>query len=111
MVSAFSADDALAKLEEFAPQVLVSDIGMAPRDGYDLIREIRMRGYTHQKLLAIALTALSRPEDRRRTLLAGFQLHVSKPIDGSELTAAIAAVTGRTEPMLSSLAPDRKPSP
>jgi PAS domain S-box-containing protein len=111
VVSAVSADDALAKLEEVAPQVLVSDIGMPQRDGYDLIREIRMRGYTHQKLPAIALTALSRPEDRRRTLLAGFQLHVSKPIDGSELTAAIAAVTGRTEPMLSSLAPDRKPSP
>ena len=93
-----STNDALAKLEEFAPQVLVSDIGMPEHDGYDLIREIRLRGYTHQALPAIALTALSRPEDRRRTLLAGFQLHLAKPIDGSELTAAIGAMVGRTEP-------------
>jgi PAS domain S-box-containing protein len=94
---AYSAEDALAKLEEFIPHVLVSDIGMPQHDGYDLIREVRLRGYTHQRLPAIALTALSRPEDRRRTLLAGFQLHVSKPIDGSDLTAAIGAVIGRTQ--------------
>ncbi|HKD67334.1 MAG TPA: response regulator [Candidatus Binataceae bacterium] len=97
VASANSADEALAMLSEFGPQVLVSDIGMPQRDGYDLIREVRLRGYTYQELPAIALTALSRPEDRRRTLVAGFQLHVGKPVDGSELTAAIGAVVGRTE--------------
>ena len=102
-VCAISADEALAKLEEYAPQVLVSDIGMPLRDGFDLIREVRLRGYTHQMLPAIALTALSRPEDRRRTLLAGFQLHLAKPIDGSELTAAIGAIIGRTDPTTSSI--------
>jgi PAS domain S-box-containing protein len=109
VASACSADGALAKLEEFIPQVLVSDIGMPQHDGYDLIREVRLRGYTHQELPAIALTALSRPEDRRRTLLAGFQLHVAKPIDGSELTAAIGAVIGRTEVDASSSRMSRKP--
>jgi hypothetical protein len=106
---AISADDALAKLDEFAPQVLVSDIGMPERDGYDLIREVRLRGYTHQALPAIALTALSRPEDRRRTLLAGFQLHLAKPIDGSELSAAIGAMVGRTEPAPSSFSSGSRP--
>ncbi len=97
VASAHSADDALAKLQEFPPQALVSDIGMPQRDGYDFIREVRPRGYTNQGLPAIALTALSRPEDRQRTLLAGFQLHLAKPIDGSELTAAVGALVGRTD--------------
>ncbi len=94
--SAVSADSALAKLAEFAPQVLVSDVAMPSRDGFSLIREIRQRGHTHQTLPAIALTALSRPEDRRRALLAGFQSHLAKPINGDELVAAIAALVGRT---------------
>lgn len=78
-------------------KVRVSDIGMPERDGYDLIREAWSRGYSYQKLPAIALTALARPQDRRRALLAGYQVHVSKPIDASELTAAIAALIGRVE--------------
>ncbi|HJU28119.1 MAG TPA: ATP-binding protein, partial [Candidatus Binataceae bacterium] len=88
--------NALSEVETFKPQVLVSDIGMPGRDGYDLIREVRSRGYTYQSLPAIALTALAGSEDRRRALLAGYQVHVAKPIDASELTAAIAALSGRT---------------
>ncbi len=97
VTTAVDVDAALAKLEQFDPQVLVSDIGMPERDGYDLIREVRARGYSYQRLPAIALTALARPQDRRRALLAGYQVHVSKPIDASELTAAIAALIGRVE--------------
>ncbi|HEX4000259.1 MAG TPA: response regulator [Pirellulales bacterium] len=87
---------ALGKLDEFKPNVLVSDIGMPALDGYDLIREVRSRGYTFQRLPAVALTAFARIEDRRRAMLAGFQVHVSKPVDPSELTAVIATLVGRT---------------
>jgi PAS domain S-box-containing protein len=88
---------ALAELERAKPQVLVSDIGMPRQDGYDLIREVRARGYSYQNLPAIALTALAGSQDRLRALLAGYQVHVAKPIDASELTAAIAALVGRTQ--------------
>jgi PAS domain S-box-containing protein len=97
--SAFEASEvsmALARLEQVKPDVLVSDIGMPDRDGYELIREVRARGFSHQTLPAIALTALARPEDRRRALLAGYQLHLAKPIDASELIAAIGSLRGRT---------------
>ena len=69
---------------------------MPERDGYELIREIRARGYSYQTLPAIALTALARPEDRRHALLAGYQAYAVKPIDTTDLTAAIAALLGRT---------------
>jgi CheY-like chemotaxis protein len=88
---------ALAKLEAFQPQVLISDIGMPERDGYDLIREVRARGHSYRNLPAIALTALAGPQDRRKALRAGYQLHLAKPLDASELTAAIAALIGRTD--------------
>src|SRR6185437_15900451 len=97
VATAIDVGSALAELEKFDPQVLVSDIGMPERDGYDLVREVRSRGYSYQRLPAIALTALARPQDRLRALLAGYQVHVAKPIDVSELTAAIAALIGRVE--------------
>ena len=86
----------LLEIEQFDPQVLVCDIGMPERDGYDLIREVRARGHSYQMLPAIALTALAGPHDRRRALLAGYQVHVAKPVDASELIAAIGALIGRT---------------
>jgi PAS domain S-box-containing protein len=96
VATASDVDTGLLELEQFDPQVLVSDIGMPERDGYDLIREVRARGHSYQMLPAIALTALAGPQDRRRALLAGYQVHVAKPIDASELIAAIAALIGRT---------------
>jgi PAS domain S-box-containing protein len=97
VMKAFNVKSALEQFERSTPQVLVSDIGMPELDGYALIRELRARGHSYQTLPAIALTALARPEDRRRALLAGYQMHMAKPIDASELTAAIAALLGRTE--------------
>ena len=70
---------------------------MSDSDGYDLVREVCARGCSYQTLHAIALAALASSQDRRRDLLAGYQVHVSKPVDASELTAAIAALIGRTE--------------
>jgi CheY-like chemotaxis protein len=97
VTTAGDVSTALAELQRFQPQMLVSDLGLPERDGYELIREVRARGYSYQTLPAIALTALAGPEDRRRALRAGYQAHLAKPIDASELTAAIAALMGRTE--------------
>jgi PAS domain S-box-containing protein len=86
---------ALAAVDSFKPRILVSDIGMPDRSGYDLIGELRSRGYTRQALPAIALTAFAGTKDRRRALLAGYQVHVAKPIDANTLTEAIAKLVGR----------------
>jgi len=94
--TAASVDEALAAIAEFRPDVLISDIGMPQRDGFDLIREIRTHGQSARDLPAIALTAYARPNDRRNILLAGFQLHISKPAEPYELIAAAASLVGRT---------------
>jgi PAS domain S-box-containing protein len=92
-IDAASAKDGLGLLASFRPHVLISDIGMPELDGYDLIREVRGRGLTAEELPAIALTAFARGEDEERSLRAGFQLHLSKPVDQNQLVAAVASVT------------------
>ena len=92
---AASVSQALETLKGFDPDVLVSDIGMPERDGYDLIREIRAHGRDAQALPAVAVTAFASPEDRQRALAAGFQVHLAKPVDPRELTSVIASLAGR----------------
>jgi CheY-like chemotaxis protein len=75
--------------------VLVSDIGMPEHDGYELITRMRALPGSASRIPAIALTALARDEDRKRTLLAGYQVHISKPIDPAELVTVIATLAGR----------------
>jgi CheY-like chemotaxis protein len=82
-----NATDALARVAQALPDVLLSDIGLPGEDGYELIRAIRARGFT---LPAIALTAYSRREDQRLALQAGFQAHVAKPVEPAVLVAAVA---------------------
>ncbi|MEO7092229.1 MAG: ATP-binding protein, partial [Polyangiales bacterium] len=78
--TAASADEGLALVKSRRPHVIVSDIGMPERDGYDLIRDVRsLAADAGGKTPAIALTAFARSEDRTRAMLAGFQVHVSKP--------------------------------
>jgi PAS domain S-box-containing protein len=84
------ADEALAHVGEAVPHVMVSDIGMAKKDGYQLIRTLRAGGYDAQRLPAIALTAFTRPEDRTDALEAGFQMHLTKPVNADLLKASIA---------------------
>ncbi len=91
-----SVPEALGLIARHTFNVLVSDVGLPDADGYDLIRELRSRGYTARDLPAVALTAFARPEDRRRALLAGFQVHVAKPVDPDELVACVASLVGRT---------------
>ena len=92
---ASSAAEALATIAEFHPDVIVCDIGMPEQDGYDLIRQVRANPAT-KDMPAAALTAFARPEDRKRSLLAGFQTHVAKPVDPAELRAVVASLAFRT---------------
>ena len=73
---------------QFAPHVIVSNIGMPEHDGYEFITCLRKLpgGRT---VPAVALTALARSDDRTRALRAGFQLHVAKPVDLTELVAVV----------------------
>ncbi|MEH2371629.1 hybrid sensor histidine kinase/response regulator [Nostoc sp.] len=97
VIAAASACEALLALQQFHPHVLVSDISMPQEDGYTLIRKVRALP-TEQggRIPAVALTAYARAEDRTQALLAGFQLHVPKPVNPGELAAVIANLTGRT---------------
>jgi PAS domain S-box-containing protein len=92
---ASSAAEAMAVIGQFRPDVLVCDIGMPEQDGYDLIHEVRANPIT-KDLPAAALTAFARTDDRKRSLLAGFQTHIAKPVDPAELTAAVASLAFRT---------------
>ena len=90
-----SADEAMTLMESFRPDIMVSDVGMPDQDGYDLIRRVRAR-VAAKSLPAVALTAFARSEDRRRALLAGFQTHISKPVEPAELVAVVASLVERT---------------
>jgi CheY-like chemotaxis protein len=94
---ASSVDEALAAFAAQPPDVLLSDIGMPDKDGYDLIRGIRALGDgAGSRVPAIAVTALARADDRKRAMLAGFQTHISKPVDPGELIAVVASLAGLT---------------
>jgi CheY-like chemotaxis protein len=89
-----SAAEALERLAEARPDVLVSDIGMPGEDGYSLLRRIRQGEAPGSTLPAIAVSAYAREEDRIRALSAGFQMHLAKPFEPAELVAAVARVAG-----------------
>jgi CheY-like chemotaxis protein len=96
---ASSAADALAALPDARPNILVSDVEMPGQDGYELIRKVRqLPAEAGGKVPAAALTAYARPEDRMRALMAGFQIHVPKPVQPAELVAVVASLAGRTGP-------------
>jgi signal transduction histidine kinase/CheY-like chemotaxis protein len=92
-LAAGSVDQALDVIRKGPPDVIVSDIGMPGRDGYDFIRSIRKLPEARGgRVPAIALTAFVTPEDRERALGAGFQRHLPKPVESRELIAAIATL-------------------
>jgi CheY-like chemotaxis protein len=94
VVAAGSAAEALDAVERFRPDVMVSDIGLPEQDGYELIRRVRMLGGAGG-VKAVALTAFARLEDRTRAMLAGYQMHLAKPVEPSELVVTVASLAGR----------------
>jgi CheY-like chemotaxis protein len=78
------------------PDMIVSDIGMPGEDGYDFIRRVRaLAADEGGRTPAAALTAFARAEDRTRALRAGYQTHVAKPVEPTELTAVVASLATR----------------
>jgi signal transduction histidine kinase/ActR/RegA family two-component response regulator len=93
VLTAASAEEALPLVSQARPDVIVSDIGMPDRDGYQFMRDVRGLPFAAGgKTPAIALTAFARSEDRTRAMLAGYQVHVSKPIEPQELVATIKSL-------------------
>lgn len=89
-----SADDAIKEVRRHQPDLIISDIGMAGENGYELIRKIRaLDPAAGGRIPAIALTAYAGTADRRHALLAGFQTHLSKPVQPEDLLAATLSLT------------------
>jgi PAS domain S-box-containing protein len=94
--AAASADEAIELIQAEPPDVLVSDIGMPGRDGYAMIRHIRrLEKQNGGGIPAIALTAYARTEDRVKAIRAGYQSHVVKPVEPTELITVVASLAGR----------------
>jgi CheY-like chemotaxis protein len=96
VTTASSADQAFKELSSASFDVMVSDLAMPMRDGYDLIRQVR--GATDRRLRltpAIALSAYARDEERTRAIASGFHLHVAKPVAPDQLLDAVSALLTR----------------
>jgi signal transduction histidine kinase/ActR/RegA family two-component response regulator len=87
--TATSVPQALERLDRTVYDIIISDIGMPEMDGYKLIRQLRSRGAT---IPAVAVTAFARSEDRIQALQAGYNTHISKPLEPMELIAVVAAL-------------------
>ena len=97
VVTAGSAEDGVARARDDRPNILISDVGMPGEDGYSLLKRVRALGAGHGgDVPAVALTAYARAEDRVRSVLAGFQMHIAKPVEPAELIATVASLAGRT---------------
>ena len=93
--TAASVDEAVAVLVDDPPDVVVSDICMPGRNGYDLIHTVRcLPGEAHE-IPAVAVTAFPEREHRDRALAAGFQAHFSKPFNPYELVDVVAHLVGK----------------
>jgi len=90
-----SAEAALETIDHWQPDMLISDISMPRMDGFELIRVLRRE--RKNSIPAVALTAMARVEDRLKALSAGFQLHVAKPVEPSELIAVASTLVGLVE--------------
>ncbi|MEO8383359.1 MAG: ATP-binding protein [Acidobacteriota bacterium] len=90
--AAESVPAALQMLSGAWPDVIVSDIEMPGEDGYSFIRKVRLQEPATRHVPAIALTAYTRSVDRVRALAAGFQTHMSKPVEPAELVATVKSL-------------------
>ncbi|AKI98556.1 Chemotaxis protein methyltransferase CheR [Archangium gephyra] len=94
--TASTAAEALERLRESMPDVLVSDIGLPGEDGHSLLRKVRAWAEARDQWVpAIALTAYASAEDARKAYRAGFQVHLAKPLEPGTLVEAVARLAGR----------------
>jgi signal transduction histidine kinase/DNA-binding response OmpR family regulator len=97
VTAASSAQEGFERLQAEKPDLLVSDVGMPGEDGYSLMRRIRSLDPEHGgQTPALALTAYARAEDRERSIQAGFQMHLPKPVEPAELVLVVAGLTAKT---------------
>lgn len=94
-----SVAEAKIAIAKSPPDILISDIAMPEADGYDLISFVKKQG----SIPAIALTAYARELDRNTAIAAGFQQHISKPVEPEKLVAAVAELVANKEKVGSSL--------
>lgn len=92
-----NVDSAIRAVEAFNPHIVVSDLAMPVRNGFDLVAELRRTGYNEQRLPIIALSAFASAEDKIRALDAGFQHFLSKPPEPAELVRAVRRFSRRPE--------------
>ncbi len=90
-----SAKEALESLASFAPDVLVSDVGMPDEDGYAMLGRVRAGAFRFARVPALALTAYASPEDARHAMLAGFDAHLAKPVEPATLTVVVSRLFGK----------------
>lgn len=91
-----SAAEAIEALQDYDPDILISDIGMPDETGYDLIQKVRAGEVGRSsRIPAVALTAYARLEDRLQALTAGYNMHVPKPVEPAELAVVIASLTAQ----------------
>jgi CheY-like chemotaxis protein len=97
VVAVATAAQALTALDQFQPEVLVSDIGMPEMDGYMLLGQVRMRSPEQGgQIPAIALTAYAGEINQQQAIAAGFQRHLAKPVEPEALVKVIAELAQQT---------------
>ena len=97
VTTAGSAEEGLAAVKQHHPDMILTDIGMPVEDGYEFLAKLRQLSDAEGgDTPAVALTAFARPEDRRRALTAGFQMHLPKPVEAGELLAVASNINAAT---------------
>ena len=96
VTTAIGVAEGMAAVQSQRPDLLLCDIEMPQEDGYAMIARLRrLSAADGGSIPAVALTAYARSDDQRRTLLAGFHRHMSKPVNPVELVATLAGLVGR----------------
>ena len=96
MTTAASGAQGFTLLQQLSPDVVLADIGMPEMDGYEFVKLVRALKVEQLRATPmVALTALARSEDRRRAMLAGFDLHMAKPVEPAELVAVVGRLARR----------------
>ncbi len=91
--TAFDGEEALAVAAEFHPDVVLLDIGMPKLNGYEVCRELRLTPRTN-RLVVVALTGWGQEDDRRKSVEAGFDAHLVKPVDHEALQRTLRHLIG-----------------